>query len=224
MDVLKRVRGTIISTIIRDIPGKFWEDARAGTRRVYADSFEQIRADPNVVKEQRIDKLYQDRHFYMESLLQKLAHVHGLECSSTILIENGRSYVYATKGAVGLTQAYVPSIGTMPKPARFRERHAALNSIPKAPRLELGDEPREVMLGKDCYGVLVHNPAGKRFSDQDQRLGMIQFCVPYCDCSGWAIELSIEEILYAYDAVALVKKKDRRLPWKKDAKQKGDQE
>src|SRR3546814_4478945 len=67
------------------------------------------------------------------------------------------------------------SIGAMPKPARFRERLAAINDIMRSPRLDLGDEPREVLLGKRFYGLLAHNPAGKRFVESDRRLGMIQF-------------------------------------------------
>jgi hypothetical protein len=180
-----------------------------------------VRADPNVVGEQRIDKLYQDRHFRMEHLLTMLAREHGLACSSTLLSENNRHYVYCAKGAIGLTQTYVPAIGAMPKPARYREQLAAMSDIPKFPRLDLGDEPSEVLLGKDFYGLLAHNPIGKRFSEHDQRLGMIQFCAPVKDCSEWAVQITIEEIVAGYERVAPGKKADRRLPWKRRGEEKG---
>src|SRR3546814_19450852 len=79
----------------------------------------------------------------------------------------------------------------MPKPARFRERLAAINDIMRSPRLDLGDEPREVLLGKRFYGLLAHHPAGKRFVESDQRLGMIQFCLPVKACSDWALQIGI---------------------------------
>src|SRR3546814_3527725 len=73
---------------------------------------------------------------------------HGIPCSATILAENNRHYVYSTKGDIALTQVYVPAIGAMPKPARFRERLAAINDIMRSPRLDLGVEPPEVFLGQ----------------------------------------------------------------------------
>jgi hypothetical protein len=111
----------------------------------------------------------------------------------------------------------------MPKPARYRERHAALNEIVTAPRLDLGDEPPEVLLGKDFYGLLAHNPAGKRFAADEQRLGMIQFCVPDREMQVWAAQLAIDEIISAYDSIAPTQKADRALPWKQHNKDKKEE-
>lgn len=126
MDQLAQTRAIIVSTIVRDTPRAFWENVRAGARRTYADVFEQVRNEAGTLAEQKLDKLYQDRHFAMEHLLATVAKGHGFACSATLLTENNRRYVYATKGSIGLTQVYVPCIGAMPRPARFRERHAAL--------------------------------------------------------------------------------------------------
>jgi hypothetical protein len=199
MDGLDRLRAVILSTIVRDIPKGFWEDGRTGSRQTYLDAYHEVAHYPALVAEQRLDKLYQDRHFRMEHLLLVLAQKHGLSVSPTILVENNRHYVYVTHGAIALTQAYVPAIGDMPKAAKFRERHAAMNNISQQARLALGDEPMEVLLGKDFYGLLIHNPVGKRFTEVEQRLGMIQFCVPYPGCTTWALQLTIEEIIAGYD-------------------------
>jgi hypothetical protein len=223
MEARDRLRAVVVSTIVRDTPKSFWEDARTVTRQSYLDIFHQVAHDPNLIREQRLDKLYQDRHFRMEHQLANLAERHGLSHTSTLLVANNRAYVYVTKGAIGLTQAYVPSIGAMPKPAQYRARHAAVNEIAASPRLDFGDEPREALLGKDFYGLLAHNPAGKRFTEHDQRLGMIQFCVPVKDCSEWAVELTIEEIVSAYEIAAPVAKPDRSMPWKKIAKKRDEE-
>src|SRR3546814_7516787 len=97
----------------------------------------------------------------------------------------------------------------MPKPARFRERLAAINDIMRSPRLDLGDEPREVLLGKRFYGLLAHNPAGKRFVESDQRLGMIQFCLPMKDCSDRSEEHTseLQSLMRISYAVFCLKKK-----------------
>lgn len=165
------------------------------TRQAYIDVYSQIANDPNMVREQRIDRLRQDRHFRMEHVLSSLADRHGIAKSHTLLAENSQHYVYAAKGDIGMTQSYVPAIGELPKPARYWERLASMNNIP---RLDLGDEPPEVLIGKQYYGLIAHNPIGRKFDTDAQKLGMVQFCVPSQDSKMWALELSIEDLTSAY--------------------------
>lgn len=199
MDWAARLRATALSTVVRDTPEQFWTDARAGVRQEYLALFHEIAADPNVIAEQRIDKLYQDRHFRLESLFLSIAKKHGFSASTTILATNNRCHVYAVRGALGLTQAYVQTIGALPQAARYRERYAELIGIPKQRRFDFGDEPEPVLIGKDFYGVITHNPVGRRFTEADQRLGMMQLCIPVHDCSEWAVELPVDVILAAYE-------------------------
>ena len=195
MDGLERLRASIVTTIVRDIPKQFWMDLRGMARQAYADLFFQVQGDPNILAEQRIDRLRQDRHFRMEHLLSTLSERHGLSRTHTMLAENGQYHVYATKGDIGLTQSYVPSIGDLPKAARYWERLAGMNDIP---RLDLGDEPPEVLLCKSYYGLIAHNPAGRKFAEDEQKLGMVQLCVPSGDAKSWALELAIEDLTDAY--------------------------
>lgn len=223
MDTLDQLRAVILSTIVRDTPRDFWSDIRDRAKLTYPDVFHQVRAEPNLVDNQRIDLLYQLRHCRMEFLLKSLAEKHAVPCSPNVVEKNRRYYVYAVSGAIGMTQSYVPTIGAMPKPAKYLDRLAAMNAISRTPQLSLGDEPPEVFVGKDFFGLLAHNPVGKRFTEQDQALGMIQFCVPMQDNSEWAAQLSIAEILLAYEAQAPSEKPDRALRWRgRDKKEKGN--
>ena len=214
MDSHERQRRIILSTVVRDIPKAFWEDARARARQTYLDIYHEIAAYPNMLPEQRLDKLYQDRFFRMEYLLSVLATEHGFTWSAKLLAENSHHYVYATRGSVALTQTYVPAINDMPKPAKFREKLAAMNDISAQPQLALGDESPAIFAAKEFYGLLAHNPVGKRFTEDDQRLGMIQFCVPSLLCTRWEAQFALEEIISHYDVVAPASREDRRLPWK----------
>lgn len=215
METRDELKAAIIAAITRDYPKAFWEGARDATRQAYLDVFHQVGADPNILADQRLDSLYQARHFRMEHVLMKLAERYAIPSTATLLASNNRRYVLVTKGSVAMTQAYVQTIGAMPKPARYRERHAQINALSLQPQLDLGREPREAFLPKDFYGLLAHNPVGNRFEEQDQRLGMLQFCVPLPDCSDWATELTMEEIISSYDAPAKDTKPMREMPWKK---------
>lgn len=196
MDGYGRLRATALSVIIRDTPAAFWSDLRSGARIIYADIFAEVDNDRNVLPQQKLDKLLQDRHFRMEKLLIDLATKHGLHSSTTVIIENNRCHAYVARGDVAMTQSYVQDIGRMPHPAKFRERYAAAMDLP---RLDLGDEPTEVMLGRQFYGLIAHNPVGRRFDADEQRLGMIQFCLPARDCKAWTVEFAVAEILAGYD-------------------------
>lgn len=211
MDGYQRLKGTIVTTIVRDIPKLFWSDLRGMTRQAYADVFTQIQADPNVVPEQRIDRLRQDRHFRMEHVLSALAARHGIACSHTLLAENSQHYVYATRGDIGMSQSYVRAIGDLPKPARYWQRLAEANDIP---RLDLGDEPPEVLIGKSYYGLIAHNPIGHRFDPEEQKLGMIQLCFPSNDGKAWGLELAIEELTAAYPIDKPDTASERKPKWK----------
>lgn len=184
-----------LNAITLSSPITFWQDCRGAFRQGYMDVFQQVAQDPNIVPEQRIHKLHQDRHFRMEDALFKLAVKHGMPASTTLLAENGYPYVYVARNQIGFTESYVPYIGAMPKPAKFRERLAEATGIP---RLGLGDEPADILGIRNFYGLLAHNPVGKNFDEQQQRLGMIQFCIPSMDTKEWVVELAIEEIITAY--------------------------
>lgn len=216
-------RAAILAIIVGDTPRDFWADGLTGARQAYPDVFQQVRHDPNLIDDQRIDFLYQSRHFRMEHLLKRLAERHGVAYSPTLLVDNGRKYVFASKGRVGITQAYVPAIGDMPKPARFRERHSALNAIVAAPSFDFGLEPAELLLPKQFYGVITHNPVGRRFEEVDQALGMIQFCVPVAGCTSWAAQFTLHEIVAAYAVEKPEAKPERGPDWKRHEDGKRDE-
>jgi len=220
MDASERLRATALTMITRDIPSAFWDDLRSRSIIVYADTFAEVQNDPNTLPDQKIDDLLQRRHFRMEKLLIDLARHHELSGSMSVIVQNNRRHAYVFNNDVAMTQSYVQAIGNMPHPAKFRETLASSMDLP---RLDLGDEPDGAFVMRNLYGLVAHNPVGRRFRQEEQRLGMMQFCLPSVDCKRWAVEFAISEILTAYPVVA---KKDvaRRSPlWKerKDDKRTG---
>jgi hypothetical protein len=220
----ERGRAILLSLIVRDTPKAFWEDARNRARQTYLDIFHEVKAYPNCLPEHRMFKLHQDRFVRMEHLLAKLAEQHGLEYSAKLLVENDHHYVFASSGALAMTQAYVPGIGAMPKAAEFRKKLSAMNEISHRPRLALGDDPKGIFAFREFYGLLAHCPIGKHFTEAEQKLGMIQFCVPSKNCTKWEAQFTIEEIVSSYEAAKPADKAaDRSLRWKKRDKAEGQE-
>lgn len=218
MNGYERLRATATRMVVSAIPSQFWTDLRALAVIVYADAFADVAADKNVLPDQKIDDLLQRRHFRMEKLLIDLADRHGLSRSMSLIVQNNRRHAYVFKDGVAMTQSYVQAIGEMPQPAKFRERLA--NSM-ALPRLDLGDEPDGAFMTPTLYGLVAHNPVGRRFDRDEQKLGMIQFCLPAIDCKAWAAELTIAELLDAYPVAPKKDVQKRSLPWKKPDSDKG---
>lgn len=219
MDDYERLRDTFLGMIIRDIPEQFWVDLRALSMITYSEAFASAFADKALLPQQKIDYLLQRRHLMMEKLLVETAGKHGISYSTTAIPENGRHHAYVFAGDVGMTQSYVQAIGSLPQPAKYRKQLANAMDLP---RLDLGDEPKGALNVPHLYGVLAHNPVGKKFTLEAQKLGNIQFCVPARDCRGWAAEITIAEIFDAYPAIKEETRPKRTLPRKKSGG-KGDQ-
>ena len=218
MDAYRRLRDTAITMIVSNLPSQFWVDLRSMAIIAYAEAFAAVEADKNVLPDQKIDDLLQRRHFKMEKLIVDLAIKHGLSHTMSLIVQNNRRHAYVFNGDVAMTQSYVQAIGSMPQPAKFRERLA--NSM-GLPRLDLGDEPEGAFVMPELYGLIAHNPIGRRFSMEEQKLGMIQFCIPSGDCKAWAVEFTVTEILDAYPAAPKKDVAKRSLQWKNQQNNKG---
>jgi hypothetical protein len=212
MDAYSRLRASATAMIVRDIPYQFWSDLRALSIIAYAEVFAEVDADRKIIEAQKIDDLLQRRHFKMEKLVVDLAMRHGLSHSVSVITQNNRCHAYVYGGDVGMTQSYVQAIGSLPQPAKFRERLANSMAIP---RLDLGDEPDGAFIMRNLYGVIAHNPVGRRFRAEDQKLGMVQLCVPAIDCKAWAAEITVAEIIDSYPAATEREAPKRSLAWKK---------
>ncbi len=111
----------------------------------------------------------------------------------------------------GITQSYVQALGDLPHPAKFRER---LAEAAKCPRLPF-DDPEEIFAVKEFYALFAHNPVGRTFTEDHQRLGSLTFCVPSKDMRGWVTEISIPELISFYPARKAARKSGRGPTWKR---------
>lgn len=201
MNAAELVQSDVLEKVTASIPKAFWVDVRGAINRSYSDIFQEVKHSAALLEEQKQTFLYQARHYRMEFVLKNVAKAHELECSTTLVDGNGCNYyVYTGLGTVGMTQSYVKSMNDMPGAATYWKTLARNHPFP---RLDLHDEPAGLLLPKSVYGMLVHTPVGKAFMEEHQKLGMIQFCVPAADSKSWAVELSLQEIISAYESQAV---------------------
>lgn len=210
-------RLAVIAGLVASVPKEFLAVMHQRGMVCYADAFQEVRHSPVVLEEQRLNRLRQDRHFRMEWELSEAAKSAGLAWTAKALAENDHTFVYVTAGSVGLTQSYVPHMGAKPQPAKFRDELAQAGRIP---RLPLDGEAATLFQPKDFYALVVHTPVGSRFTEDQQKLGSMQICVPSMD-SSWALEIGVLELMAHYP-VEERRPAARGPVWKVAEKREGD--
>jgi hypothetical protein len=211
MEISDLQKNHVLGVLTTDTPKGFWAALGGRSRATYAESFAAVSTDQFLNDEQRLSKLFQERHFKMEHLFKQVASDNGVAVSTNLIRVNRCYYTYAKRGRFSATQKYVARPDDMPKPAKFRVQLAAASRFHNARQLNLGDIPTEMLTPPEVGGIFLHGPMGNSFNERDQRVGFSWFCVPYADFSGWAVRLSLIEIMAAYEA-ALPERTDKAIP------------
>jgi hypothetical protein len=204
-------RAHLLARVVKGIPRAFLEDFFKRTAAAYSDRFQLVKHEPTTLEEHRLSKLLADRVFRMDWELKKSADAHGLIATSRPVAENNWSFTYVIAGDIGLTQSYVPTIDELPKAAKFRDELAMAGNIPRLPL----DDPAEIYQPKKFYALLAHNPIGRHFTEEDQKLGSLQLCIPYKDMNGWALTMSVPELLSYYPVTTKEAEPTRAPTWKR---------
>ncbi len=215
-DALDRLREQIVAAATTDIPKSFLEDLSSRAKLAYSDTYQEVAQSRTVLREQRLAKIRQTRPFRMDWELAQAAQSAGLAYSAKELAENDWSYAYVVAGNFGFTQSYVPTLGALPQSAKFRDDLAAAARIP---RLAI-DAPEEVFQPRRFYGLFAHNPIGRTFTEDHQKLGSLQLCVPFENMSGWALEIGVLELIAGFPTATKDDVAGRGPNWKKDVAKK----
>jgi len=208
------LRKHLIGQVVDNVPRGCLEEFERRAQKAYVERFAEVRHDPATLDEHRLHKLIQDRMFRMDWELAETAKAQGLRYTAKPLPENTWAYTYVIAGSFGLTQAYVQTIGALPIPAKYRDDLAKASGIPRLPL----DDPREIYQPKKFYALLAHNPVGRHFAEEDQKLGTLQLCIPCRDMNSWAFAMSVPELLSYYPNRITTQEKERGPAWKGGAR------
>lgn len=206
------LRDHLIAQTTINIPKGFLEEFHKRLGRAYDEQFARVKSDLTTLAEQKASKLIATRCFRVDWELHETAKKHGLAATAKPLPENTWHYTYISTGRCGLTQSYVQTLGSLPQPAKFRENLASAANMPRLPF----DDPQEIYAVKDFYALLAHNPVGQRFSEDSQKLGSLQLCVPSPDMKRWVLEISVPELLSHYSGDTKKTERTTEPVWKQD--------
>ena len=178
MELKDQYREFVLNAITEDMPQATWQRIVDRAKGTYGSSYGIVASDPSLLDEQRSQKLFQERYFKMEHAVIAAARETGVAASAKLIGTNQCFYGYVARGRVGFTQSYVKFSGEMPSPAGFRKQLAEMAEFKRASRLDLGDEPVELLTPKSINGILLHSPVGTKFSKDQQMLGQLGSMLP----------------------------------------------
>lgn len=216
MENIDRLKQHIRNGAVNSFPKQFLVDLQNRTERAYQDTFAEVAHSKTTLPEQRIHKLRQERCFRMDYELAQAAKKFDIPYTAKQLAENDWQFTYITSGNFGATQSYVPQMGCLPSPAKFRDTLARAATIPRLPI----DDDEEIFRERTFYGLFAHNPIGSIFDEEKQKLGSIQLCVPFEDMKKYALEVSVAELLADYPAESKPGVAFPSPTWKRDTKRK----
>lgn len=197
---MEDVRRQVLDAITGNIPRIFWAEAEQRADWVYKESYEDTINDSRVRPSQARFRIPDDRHWFMEQALCENTETHGGVAALGEVKINSWYYTLVHFGFVTLTQKYVHSAGDLAAPAKFRKHLAATNSFSRQGDLFSPSGPPSPSTQLSALnGILIHGPLSRDFRREEFRqLGFIRFAVPYSDYSGWAVNMSMAEIMASY--------------------------
>lgn len=200
MSYLGEVRAAVLNTITATVPLTVWSDLGDGVPWAYAEAFDSNKLDPRVLPQQARFKATNDRHFFMEHAISRVADHSGATFIPEVVEENGWRFGLFKSGKLCFTQKYVLTYGGMPTPAKFRKRLAEANKFTQQTRMFFMQGAAKVS-DVEINAILVHCPENRDFNDETEgfrRPAFVTLAVPFSDYSDWAARFDLSELIASY--------------------------
>ena len=219
------VRQEVLGLILHETSHALWKSTMARMIWAYSEGFASVFGDRRILKRQKPAKLIDERFYLAETALNEAANDSGAISSGQKIEINGWVYTLVRSGGVCMIQAYTRTPTDFARPARFREQHAAINDFLSRPQFAFGDVPATLFNASRVAGIIAHGPASKKFDEQGQRLGFLNFCVPSQDYRFWEVNIPVTEIIAGFGAqTAPTDQRDIARPTpRKDKKREGEE-
>lgn len=197
--MLSRVeaREAVLSMITATVPRGIWQGLPGGAAWAYGEAHNSTRNDPRVLTAQARFRAAQDRHFFMETALARVAEENGAWFEPEAVRANEWRYGVLRAGCITLMQKKVDD-GREPPPAAFRRQVASANAFVRQADLFYVGEPHSLG-GEPIHGIIIHAPESQRFADEGfGKPAFVRLAVPFGDYSGWVLAVDVNEVLARY--------------------------
>lgn len=68
-----------------------------------------------------------------------------------------------------------------------------------APQFDFGDVDPKIFTVAKLSGIVIHSPVGKKFDEENQRLGFLNFAIPDDTYRTWGLNIPVIEIIARFE-------------------------
>lgn len=180
---------------LSDLNPDFLEGAAIELGWVYSSLYDELADDPTLTDAFRREEFNKRRAGATMTGLARAAQRHGVPFEFRRLGSNGQNKLLIKAGRMVLIQEPVFTRWDHPVFADYKRYLANLNGFFGQLELDLGDQPLRILDWSGCVlGVLLHAPAGDRFSREDKELGSLMLGVPDVDYQQWILRADLHDL------------------------------
>ena len=191
MSEAEKLKGIVTNDVDRD----FLEALCIAVGWEYHGLYETLAADAALTDDVRDEEFGRRRGFCVAKALGATAARFRVPVERRRLDCNGQRKTIAQAGRVLIVQEPISGLAERPRVADYKVRLAELHGTVRQLELDLGDRPDPVRDWSGCVlCVLLHGPAGPRFTRAHRTLGGLFLAVPDAAYSQWVLRIDLHDL------------------------------
>ena len=188
---IKRTREILQS----DLDPDFVESIAIGLGWEYSDLYDRLANDVLLIDGYREEEFNKQRGACAIRVLARAASQHGVPFDYRRLECNGQHKLLIKAGRVIIVQEPILTEIDHPKVADYKIDLADLHGFVRQLELDLDDQPLRIRDWSGCvFAVLLHAPAGMKFTRDHKALGRVMLGVPDGAYQEWVVRLDLHSI------------------------------
>lgn len=158
----------------------------------YADSFDRLAVNARLPDSLQIAEFGRQRGLMAVNALVTAADRFGIPYNFRRLEANGQDKLLVKMGRLVLIQESILTIRERPHVSDYKAGLADAYGIIQQLELDLGDQPLRIRdWSNGILAVLLHAPAGPKFTARDRELGALMLGFPDSEYRNWLIRLDL---------------------------------
>lgn len=179
----------------RDLDPEFIKSLSIAMGWEYADGYSALEEDEFLSEALKNEEFGRKRGGFAIRALAKTATKHGIPYNFRRLSCNGQDKILVKAGRVIIIQECILTTADHPQTAEYKQELADAHGLVRQLELELGDQPRRISDWSGCIlAVLLHAPAGPKFTKADRTLGALMLAVPDSAYRNWVVRLDLHRV------------------------------
>ncbi|WP_186395736.1 hypothetical protein [Stappia sp. TSB10GB4] len=194
---------TAHETLEHDIDPDFLASVGKNLAWEYPSLFERINKDPAIPEELKAEIYSKQRAYCAVKSLLFACKIHGVPYEFRTLSCNGQKKLLVKIGRIVVIQEPMLEVLEPPRTSNYKRQLVSATGFVQQIEMDFGDSYRRIIdWSGSLVAVLLHAPAGPKFTLEDRSLGAFMLGVPNESYTGWLMRLDLHRVaVFGFDAM-----------------------